>query len=80
MDKDSIYWRILPARIALAKILILNYPDAATPADLPQELVRSFDVLTEIAGAVGVKGKYASAYFDLWWKSRNSFRQKWKDG
>ena len=78
MSKDSLYMRMLPARLALARILVMEYPDAESPDDLPQVLVHSFNVITGIVGKYG-KEHHAVTHFDIWWDARELLRDRWKD-
>lgn len=63
---------LLQARFVIAQILFLNYPQAESMDDLPVELVRAFDAMTEI---IKDYNTYISvAKFNHWWVNRTYYR------
>ena len=74
------YKAIYEARRRLGKIMIMNYPEVLFVSDLPQELVYTFNVLTEILldGPSGLTQDVSK--FETWWDLRNIFMENWPDG
>jgi len=83
MNRDM-YYGLLNTRRAIARVLILCYPEAELLSDLPQELVQAFDIITDIlVEAIGVdEGRQVEgrSHFRAWWNLRNSFIPNWLEG
>ena len=69
------YAGLLDARRAIARVLILRYPEAELVSDLPQELVQAFNIITRMMlDGSDIKGRQ---YFQYWWDLRNEFKPEW---
>jgi len=81
MDKldTKTYEGILSARKALAKMLIMDHLDATTVSELPQVLVETFNVLTDILRLEGEDRNGTSrTHFDAWWLVRGGLEDTWR--
>lgn len=81
MNKIDIktYEGILQARKAAAKILVMDNLDATTVAELPQILVETFNMLTDILHMEGEdRNGTLRTHFDEWWLVRDSLEASWR--
>jgi len=66
------------ARLELARVLLLGYPDADSLDDLPQELIHSFDMLIKLSQTLDGRNRLLwTGCFSDWWKMRNELRHHW---
>ena len=79
MMKKELYNGIMRARLAIARLLILGYPEVKRLRDAPPELVKAFDVLTDMLLHDGgdLKNGIVRTMFKGWWRTRIMLKVRW---